>query len=227
MMKDKIIKGLKWVFKGLKWFFFSFIWFVPIFLAIDILTKLAVVNACENVEGSIVADLIPGFLRIQYVKNDSAAFGIGIGNATVRRIGYIIIASLGSMAIGVYFGLKFKKHSLLTKACLMLILSGALGNLVDRLFYSFSDYCVVDWIDFYGIWPFHFNIADSCIVVGALTLVVYLIVLEVKDAIENKKPKEKVTGKVLSKTEQAMQEEINEAKAELESKNASEKQVEN
>lgn len=214
-MKEKIIKGLKW-------FFFSFIWFVPVFLAIDIVTKLVVVNACNNVEGTTVADLIPGFLRIQYVRNDAAAFNIGAGNPLVSRILFIIIASLGSIGISVYFGLKYKKLGLMTKACLMLIVSGALGNLVDRLFYSFSSYCVVDWIDFYGIWGYHFNIADSCIVVGAIMLIVYLIVLEVMDAVKNKKPKEKVEGRVLSATERERIEAIEEAKAENSEENVSE-----
>ena len=84
----------------------------------------------------------------------------------------------------------------------MLILTGALGNVIDRLFYAKSNYCVVDWIDFCGIWGAIFNIADSCIVVGSIMLIVYLIVEEVKDYKIKKANEPKEETPVLSKTEQ-------------------------
>ena len=44
----------------------------------------------------------------------------------------------------------------------LLIVGGAIGNVVDRLHYGY----VIDFIDFYRIWPNIFNVADSCITVG-------------------------------------------------------------
>jgi hypothetical protein len=85
---------------------------------------------------------------------------------------------------------------------------GAIGNLIDRLFYTpeflHNPYNgVVDWIDFAGIWQFIFNIADSCVVVGTLMLIVYLIVDEIKEVRQKRKKEVKETGgKVLSKEEQ-------------------------
>lgn len=66
----------------------------------------------------------------------------------------------------------------------MLMLVGALGNLVDRVFYTpeylgYTYNGVVDWIDFCGVWQFVFNWADSCLVVGAFTLIIYYIVIEI------------------------------------------------
>ena len=64
----------------------------------------------------------------------------------------------------------------------MLILTGALGNLIDRLFYG-PRYAVIDFIDFYFLpfWNYVFNIADCGVVIGAILLIIYLIVSEVKD----------------------------------------------
>ena len=64
----------------------------------------------------------------------------------------------------------------------MLILTGALGNLIDRLLYG-PEYAVVDFIDFYFLtfWNFVFNIADCGVVIGAIALVIYLVIEEVKD----------------------------------------------
>ena len=56
------------------------------------------------------------------------------------------------------------------KISLALILGGALGNLVDRVLLGY----VVDFLDF-RIWPV-FNIADSCVVVGAILLGYFVVV---------------------------------------------------
>ena len=86
------------------------------------------------------------------------------------------------MTIILIFVRKYKQLNALVKASLMLILAGAIGNLIDRLFYnaaflhSGSSLCgVVDWIDFYGIWGAIFNIADSCIVIAAVLAIAIAI----------------------------------------------------
>ena len=199
------------VLKGLKWFFFSYIWLFLVFFAVDIISKQLVVRNL-NVGDSIT--LIPGtaekpFLAITYTVNTNAAFSIGTQSALTNRILYSIIAFIGFGLILGFYIWKFKKINALTKACLMLMCVGALGNLVDRLFYSpeflkFSENGVVDFIDFAVIWPFISNIADSCVVVGVIILVVYLIVEEIKAVKANRNKEVKETGgKVLSKEEQS------------------------
>ena len=49
-----------------------------------------------------------------------------------------------------------------------MIVGGAIGNIVDRLHYGY----VIDFIDFYRIWPNIFNVADSCITVGVGLLLI-------------------------------------------------------
>ena len=97
-----------------------------------------------------------------------------------------------------------------------MIMAGAVGNSIDRIFYSSSYLAspvtgVVDWIDFYWIpgWVWVFNIADSCIVVAAFMLIIYIIVQEVKDYRAKNKTVVKQADapkKVLSKTERELEE---------------------
>ena len=62
----------------------------------------------------------------------------------------------------------------------ILIVSGLLGNLIDRVFRGF----VVDFIDF-KFWPV-FNIADSCIFIGVIWLIIVILKEDFKEK-ENKK----------------------------------------
>lgn len=174
--------------KGLLWFFHSFIWLGVLLLVVDIVTKSVVIANKDYIlsQPNQRIDLIPGFLGISYLINTNAAFGIGLGNALVNRIVYIVLAVLVSAVLIAVYVKKFDKLNKLYKACLMMILVGAVGNLIDRVFYT-VDYLksaevgVVDWIDFYGIWRYVFNIADSSIVIGVIMLIVVLIVEEVLD----------------------------------------------
>ena len=189
-MKEKLINALKWFYK-------SFIWLFIIFLGIDILTKQLVMNA-GVAPGNVILDW--RIVRISYVQNPNAAFGLGANNPAVSRVVYLVVASLITIGLVTYLILKRKTTKLYIRACLVLVVTGAIGNMIDRIFYSQANYCVVDWIDFYWFWGYNFNIADSCIVVAMFMLIIYIIVMEVKEY--RAKPKVKpVKVKQLSKTE--------------------------
>ena len=180
-MKEKIIPALKWFLR-------SFIWLGIVLLGLDILTKQLVVRA--GVEPySQIADW--GFVHINYVLNYNAAFGLGADDHTVSRVIYLIVASLVSAGLIAFLIIKRKETKLYVRACLVLIVTGAFGNMIDRIFYG-PYYAVVDWIDFYWFWGYNFNIADSCIVVAAFMLIIYIIVLEVKDMIARRNLEAKV-----------------------------------
>ena len=196
--------------KGLIWFLNSYIWLFIICLATDIITKNVVV---KNLSLGQRVEVIPGFLGITYSINDKAAFSIGFADPLINKIIYGSVAAIATIGIIWYLVKNYKKTNALVRACLMLVLVGALGNLIDRLFYSAtylhsgSELCgVVDWIDFYGIWGAIFNIADSCVVIAALMFIVYFIVDEVKEQKERAK-KEEASGAVKSKTELDMEKE--------------------
>lgn len=193
--------------KALLWFLNSYIWIFILLFATDIITKNLIV---ANLDLGEKVELIPGFLRITYSINDKAAFSIGFSNALTNKILYSCVATIATVGILIFFIKKYKTLNGLVKASLMLILVGALGNLVDRLFYSptflhsGSELCgVVDWIDFYGIWGAIFNIADSCVVIAAIMLIIYFVVCEVKESRKEDAEKPAPT-KVISKTEQEM-----------------------
>ena len=209
--------------KRLKWFFFSFIWLAVLMFAIDLGTKLWIVNYFKTHNEPIVI-FSKNFLTLEYITNSKSAFGLGLNQALTHRIIFIIIAMVGAGIAIFFFVKKFKEINGIVKASLMLITTGALGNLVDRIFYTksflISDYlisqfengaadihdgAVVDWINFTflpDIWYYPFNIADSCVVVGTIMLIVYLIVEEIRLAAKNRKQEVKEEeGKVLSQEE--------------------------
>ena len=202
-MKEKLLNGLKWLYK-------SYIWLGVLLLAIDIITKQIIMHSGVTPPG-IVAKW--GFVNITYVLNTKAAFGIGADNPDVSRTIYLIVATLISAGLITYLILKRKDMKLFIRAALIMVVTGAIGNMIDRIFYgglqggrALFGGAVVDWIDFYWIpgWVWNFNIADSCIVVAAFMLIIYIIVAEVKDYRERNKNKVKTVNdhqKVLSKSE--------------------------
>ena len=181
-MKEKIISALKWFYK-------SFIWLFIVLLAVDIITKQLVVHS--GLEPNTGNYIDWGFVHIGYVLNYNAAFGLGASDHTVSRIIYLVVASLVSIGLVAFLILKRKDTKPYVRACLILILTGAIGNMIDRIFYA-PYYAVVDWIDFYWFWGYNFNIADSCIVVSAFMLIIYVIVLEVKDMIAKRNEENRV-----------------------------------
>jgi signal peptidase II len=206
-MKEKFLKGLKW-------FFNSFIWLGVLLLIIDYVTKQVVVANRENIlaNGGIV--LIPNFLRINYVINNTLVMGMSLGSDLANRAVFCVVALVISAGIIFYLIKKWDKIDRFFKASFMMILAGAFGNVIDRLFYT-PEFLgnpvngVVDWIDFYGVWKFNFNIADSAVVVAAFMLIIYMIVLEIieyrKKSKEAPKEKKEDNTKVLSKTEREKQ----------------------
>ena len=199
--------------KYFKWFFDSFIWLGLLLLIADLVSKLAVIANKDAIRAQGGVVLIPNFLRVNYLINNNLVFGLSTGNDMSNRIIFCVVA--GIIVIGVIFFTikKWVKLNKMFKAAIMMILAGAIGNLIDRLFYSpeflgNSVNGVVDWIDFYGIWQFNFNIADSSVVVAAFMLIIYMLVVDIIEYKNRPKEpkKEEDNTKVLSKTEQEKKE---------------------
>jgi signal peptidase II len=146
-----------------KLFYFLFILF---WIFIDQATKLIVagsVNLYESVR------LIPGFFNITVIHNKGAIFGFF--SQTGNQLVYVLLtlASFAALGLVVYYFFKTPPAEKLMKISLSLVLAGALGNLIDRIFRGY----VIDFLDFYvekWHWPF-FNVADSCITIGACLLI--------------------------------------------------------
>lgn len=129
-------------------------------LLIDILIKLLVKN---NMLVNESIKIINNFFYITYVKNTGAAWSILSGKQT-----FLIIFSIIVIALLVFYLVKKKSYLNLEVIGYSLLLSGALGNLIDRILYGYV-------IDYFSLYIFSysfpiFNFADSCIVIGIVLL---------------------------------------------------------
>ena len=130
-----------------------------VFLA-DYLTKFAAVKVLVDEQ----INLIGYFLKLELVFNTGAAFSL----ATSKTIFLSVFAM--AAAAGIFF-FASRIDSNRWALALGLVLGGIFGNLTDRIFRSPGGLQgpVVDWISF-SFWP-TFNIADSGVVVGVMTIV--------------------------------------------------------
>lgn len=129
---------------------------------LDQLVKYLVINFISYQD---TITIIPKFFYLTYVKNTGGAFSILTGNAWL-----LLLIGLICIGVLIYYISKKEKISSLEKIYLGLIIGGTLGNIVDRLIYG----SVIDYIGLiFGSYYFPvFNIADICIVSGAILLVV-------------------------------------------------------
>lgn len=140
----------------------------PLGSGLIVLDQLLKWGAVEYFKNKPSLALIPGWLSITYVENRGAAFGLFRGQITA----FILIALFTVAVILVYLSMVDEDEKLVPVA-LVLILAGAVGNLIDRATLGY----VIDYIDvhYYDVfkWPV-FNLADTIIDVG-----VGLIILDV------------------------------------------------
>ena len=119
-----------------------------------------------------VNDSLPeiGNLVIVHIQNTGSAFGLFSNQAFLLSI----VAIAGLIVVLIFFRY-FSELGLLGGIALSFIFAGALGNLIDRLKFGYvTDFIYVRlWGDFF--WP-AFNVADSAITVGAISLAVISLV---------------------------------------------------
>lgn len=137
------------------------LWLAVVILLLDQTTKqiaLAQLALHEPVA------LLP-FLNFTLVYNKGAAFGF-LSSASGWQNAFFIVVAL--VACGVILYLLRQSRERIFSAALVLVLGGAIGNLVDRLIYGH----VIDFVDVYyqsWHWP-AFNVADSAITIGAILI---------------------------------------------------------
>ena len=136
--------------------------FTIIFLALDVISKL-IISKYISVNKSI--KIIHNFLNITNVRNTGVAWSL-FDNQTILVLIVSIIVIIG---IIIYIT-KNKPKTKNEKIVYSLILGGALGNLIERLIHGY----VTDFIDI-NIFGYNypiFNLADTCIVIGAILLII-------------------------------------------------------
>ena len=139
------------------------LWIVPAALLLDQATKQAALHALAP---HSPVPVLGDFLRLTLIHNRGAAFGLTIGGPLAHTA-----VAVGALALLAWMYRGLPAQARLQRGALALVLGGALGNIVDRV----RLHEVVDFIDV-GLseawrWPV-FNVADSCVTIGVLVLVV-------------------------------------------------------
>jgi signal peptidase II len=148
-------------------------------VVLDQLTK--VVALAHLVPGAHV-DVVHGLLSLTLVMNPGLAFGL-LGGVPMGWRWLVALLSLVALAVLARVALRIlPAGSWLDHVAVGLIFGGAIGNLIDRVRFG----AVVDFVDlhFRGYhWP-AFNVADSCITVGA-TLLAFRLLLRPAAPVKN------------------------------------------
>lgn len=144
--------------------------FIGILIGLDQYTKYI---AVQNLKPIGTMSLIENIFSFTFVENRGAAFGIFQGKTI-----FLLIITI-SIVVGIlYFYFKLPKTKVynFVRFSLILIISGAIGNLIDRVKQGYVvDFLNATFIDF----PV-FNLADIYVVVGAAFMAV-LVIFFIKD----------------------------------------------
>jgi signal peptidase II len=161
-----------------------------VIIATDLLTKVFVKGLSIPFLGIDIRGMEYGrsihvagdWLKLTYIENPNMAFGVELGG----RVFLIFFALLASIGLVIYL-YKHRNDKLIIRAALAILLAGALGNLVDRIFFgvlygyaplfkgNVVDFVDVDLFTFhlmngtFKFWPI-FNVADTAVTVGVLLL---------------------------------------------------------
>lgn len=137
---------------------------------IAVVIALALVGADQLIKRAVVLRLKPigiypvidGLFSLAYVENRGMAFGF------LHNFSWVLVplTILGSFFL-VLMLRRYQIHSRWSRASLTLLFAGGVGNLVDRLFRGY----VVDYLSVH-FFPFVFNLADCCVVIGGILLVI-------------------------------------------------------
>lgn len=143
----------------------------PLLLFLDQATKAYIAGTMDLYNSIPVID---NFFNITYLRNKGAAFGIFADSSF--RLPLLILASVAAIIAIIAVFRKLKSNENSTAIALTFILSGAIGNLMDRVRHGE----VVDFLDvhWYGHhWPC-FNIADIAISTGVFVMAVGMLIDE-------------------------------------------------
>ncbi|HNZ27010.1 MAG TPA: signal peptidase II [Spirochaetota bacterium] len=145
--------------------------FIIVLTGADLVVKEIAYNNLRGQEDVVV---IPGFWNFKYVENDDIGFSIlswlnKYLNKNQKWLFMVFLQASGSIVVIVFY---FLSQNLKQLIPLALIISGALGNLINRIMKGY----VVDYVMWYYkdfVWPI-FNLADVYTVIGAILLMIVI-----------------------------------------------------
>lgn len=139
-------------------------------LLLVVLDQFTKVLALQNLKGQEPITIIPDVFQLLYVENRGAAFGI-LQNK--QWVFLIITAIVLAALIWALPRMSRERHFLPLRLCLCFIGAGAVGNMIDRIFWGY----VVDFFYFKLIDFPVFNVADIYVTTSAIVLIFLIVFL--------------------------------------------------
>ncbi len=137
----------------------KYAWIAPVVVILDQLVK----GACLSLSGSVT--LIPGVLALTYAENTGMAFSLFSGRSWLLGCVSAVCILLGWLILRRY------RLGALSRAAAMLMLGGAVGNMIDRFLRGY----VVDMFEALFVDFAIFNVADAALTVGAVLMAISLL----------------------------------------------------
>jgi len=152
---------------GVKW------WLILGIVAADQIAKALVRDAVPLYDSKT---LIPGLLDLAHVRNEGVAFGLFNSMDVPYKWAFTTTLALAALFGITYYARHIRPNERLARIGLSMILGGALGNLIDRVWAGY----VLDFVDVYWRgWHFWaFNVADACISIGAILVFIDLLLVK-------------------------------------------------
>ena len=146
-------------------------------VVLTIIDRLSKYLAQTNLKDKQPLVLIKDVFELYYLENTGAAFGILAGK---QIFFYIITIAIIAIVVVLYFKIPVQKHFFFLRFICILIISGALGNLYDRIVQHY----VVDFLYFSAINFPIFNIADIYVTIGAIAFIISIMFIYKDDDIK-------------------------------------------
>jgi signal peptidase II len=138
----------------------------------DLHTKQMAMNTIKENQ---TVTIVNGFMELSYRKNIGMVFGVLSNKESIVKHYLLTGLTFSSILFIFYIIWYFRKLSFFYHLPFFLILSGALGNVIDRIrFGHVIDFIHIHWRNTLD-WPFVFNIADVFICSGEVLLLVTII----------------------------------------------------
>ena len=147
---------------------------IILLILFDQITKTVCKNSFEN-HGWTFTEIIPDFFSFRYATNSGAAAGFLSGYDWAQTF-FKVLTSFAIVGFYAYFIFIRRKNYKTMTVGMILILSGTIGNFIDRLAYNE----VIDFISFkFGSFLFPtFNLADAFMTIGIILFIVHFLFLD-------------------------------------------------
>ena len=144
---------------------------IALLTGVDRISKIIAVNSLKGAEPK---QFLFGLFQLRYAENTGAAFSSFSDNTLILTVFTVLV-----LVLCLFVLLTRRAKSRFITACLILIIAGGTGNVIDRIAKGF----VVDFIEPLFMNFAVFNVADIFVTVGALLLIIY----EIRELIIEKK----------------------------------------